>query len=166
MKTVFNPDNISLEILGYTNSIGKKEYNSTLSKKRALAVKDYFSNYKVHKVMGLGELPVEEALARKVNIIIHPLDTIKNSFTHPLVSIEKNSILDVSLKEEKKSNEKRIDEYEVDDLFVLKNIHFYSGTDVIKRDSKPQLNELFRNKLEKKSKNQKIKIIDKTEQKK
>ncbi|MCF2875297.1 MULTISPECIES: OmpA family protein [unclassified Tenacibaculum] len=116
-KKQLNYKNDKIEIIGYTDELGKEGYNNILSNKRAKEVAKYFKEFDVVKSTGLGELNGVNFKNRKVEIKV-------------LLSKGKNKVNDFS--DLKKENN-----------ITLQNVYFLPGQDYFTGNSNKALNELY-----------------------
>lgn len=116
-KKQLNPKNDKIEIIGYTDELGKETYNNILSNKRAKEVAKYFKEFDVVKSTGLGEINGRSFKNRKVEIKVFLLKS-------------KDKINDFS--DLKKKNN-----------ITLQDVYFLPGQDYFTGNSNKALNELY-----------------------
>ena len=71
IKQIHNKDKLDVHIKGYTNTVGKEDYNLTLSKSRAANVTKNLREFTIISSQGYGELDSDSKTNRRVDIFIH-----------------------------------------------------------------------------------------------
>ena len=147
IKQFSKKENTILEIAGYTNAIGNRKHNLVLSENRALSVKRKFPEYTIRSAVGYGELPYNDASARRVDVILHrkPIPEILDAPKTDIIQPEFHSDMlpPNEAHIEKQPKTRTLNDLEVGDVFILQDILFYPGTDVIKKGSAPNLKKLY-----------------------
>lgn len=140
-------DRKKMTIVGYADYLGSKTHNKTLSKKRAVNVKEYLINLGLNTenillCMGKGEVPrdneVPEGFApdRRVDIVLNtpqPISTKRPSTQ--LIQVKQTEDLNILAKQ--------LNDVVVGNTFVLNNIYFYPGRHTVRTSSLEPLEQLF-----------------------
>jgi outer membrane protein OmpA-like peptidoglycan-associated protein len=134
LNGIQHKENYDIHIKGYTNSIGEKNYNLELSRKRAENVKKELRSFTIISTTGYGALESEEANNRRVDVLIHRKeDHISqiNEIIEAPISESADTLSVASLISPK-----------IGDKVILQGIMFYTDQDVIMDESIKALKEL------------------------
>ncbi len=128
-------DLYDIHIIGYTNSVGEKDYNLELSRKRAENVKSELRAFTIISSVGLGELDSESANNRRVDVFIHRkedhIPVVGEIVEAPVIS---KPVL---------PSIRNLKNPKIGDKVTLQGIMFYPDQDVIMDESKNTLEELL-----------------------
>ncbi len=134
----------SINIFGYADYVGSNEYNYVLSEKRAIIVKNYLIDkgfkQSIKYCIGKGELTnkgKETAIDRKVEIIVYSKAASPPPTTIILNENKKDPVKDSAVM------------FNADSLIagknvILKGLYFKKGTDVLLKESYPELDEMYK----------------------
>lgn len=132
IKKLHHKDQLDIHVKGYTNTVGKEDYNLKLSQDRAANVTKNLREFTIISSQGYGELDSDSKTNRRVDIFIHlKKHHVKVPGEVVLKPIENN----ISPQYAKV--------FRAGDKITIQGIRFYQDRDIMTNDSKKALKKLL-----------------------